>query len=80
MPVTRKLDEVITSIMAVSQDEIDCDKCFDQLDRFAELYASGEDPAAILPRIEQHLITCGDCQELYDALLSVLRSDIAGQT
>lgn len=74
-----KFKKLITNIMTASEDTADCDECFDHVDQFAEMYARGEDAAAILPRVEKHLAQCRDCGEEYNALLSVLRSDVSGQ-
>ena len=77
--MTKKLKDLLTTIMTTSEDEADCNTCFEELDRFTEMYAAGDDPAKILPHVEAHLKHCGDCREEFEALLSVLRADLSDE-
>lgn len=70
-----KAKRLLHDILTTEPNEADCLECFRELDRFAEMYQSGTDPAAIMPRIEAHLNRCGDCSEEYQALLSFLKSE-----
>lgn len=69
------LKRIIRGIVTTSVDEIDCDECFRQLDRFAELYLAGKDPGRALPLVQQHLETCNDCREEFEALLRALEAE-----
>ena len=72
-----KAKRMLRDIMTTKADEADCNECFEQLGKFAEMYQAGGDPAAILPRVEAHLNRCGDCQEEYQALLFILRAELS---
>ena len=67
------LKMLVREILATTPDEIGCDECFDQLDRFVELELAGRSAAVALPLVQKHLERCADCHEEYDALLTALR-------
>lgn len=54
-------------------DELDCDACFDAMDRFAELVMQGLPAHEALPLVHDHLQRCTDCREEFEALLAALR-------
>lgn len=49
-------------------EEIGCDECFEQVDRFVEMELSGLDVARTLPLVQEHLHTCGECRDEFEAL------------
>jgi len=59
--------------MTTRPDEIGCDECFEQLDRFVEMVLNGEDATAVMPLVQDHLDRCKACREEYEALLAALR-------
>lgn len=61
-------------IMSARPDEIGCDECFEQLDRFVDLTLAGKNAAEAMPLVQDHLNRCGDCREEFKALLAALRS------
>jgi predicted anti-sigma-YlaC factor YlaD len=71
---TPMLKQIIREIMATRSDEIDCDGCLEELDRFAEMVLAGKDAAQALPLVEDHLQRCKNCREEFEALLVALRS------
>jgi len=70
----KDLKKMVRSIANTKPDEIGCDECFDQVDRFAELKLLGKDAAEALPLVQDHLDRCGGCQEEFEALLDCLRA------
>jgi hypothetical protein len=56
-------------------EEMSCSDYFDQLPRYVELEASGEDTAALLPEVRHHMHQCPECEELYLGLLEALASE-----
>lgn len=54
--------------------ELTCQSTFELIDEYAEVAARGEDPAAVLPLVGQHLEICGECCEEYELLLKILKS------
>ena len=67
-------DQLVAMAMSTSADEIGCDEFFEQMDRFVELGLNGEDVAALMPLMQDHLDRCGDCREEYEALQRALQS------
>ena len=56
-------------------EEMSCSDYFDQLPRYVELEASGEDMAALLPEVRHHMHQCPECEELYLRLLEVVAAE-----
>ena len=65
---------MVRGIASTRVDEIDCDACFEQVDRFAEMVLDGRDAAGALPLVQDHLNRCDDCREEFEALLEALRA------
>jgi hypothetical protein len=68
------LRQMMHRIITTRTDEIGCDECFEQVDRFAEMLLDGRDAAEALPLVQDHLDRCGDCHEELEALLEALRA------
>jgi predicted anti-sigma-YlaC factor YlaD len=58
----------------LDRQEIGCDECFEELDRFVTMQLAGLDTAEALPLVQEHLHTCGECREEFEALLRALRA------
>jgi hypothetical protein len=69
-----KLKRMVRDIVTVSPDEIGCDECFEQLDRFVELELAGKNAAESLPLVQDHLDRCDNCREEFQALLAALQA------
>jgi hypothetical protein len=65
---------LVRGIVTTRSDEIDCDECFEQVDRFTEMVLDGRDAAEALPLVEDHLERCKDCREEFEALMTALRA------
>jgi hypothetical protein len=70
----KQMGELVKGILTTRPDEIGCDECYEQLDRFAELHLAGKDAAAALPLVQDHLERCQDCREEFTALLLALQA------
>ena len=68
------LKRIVHSALTARPDEIGCDDCFEQLDRFAEMVLAGKDVAEALPLVQDHLNRCRGCREEFEALLAALRA------
>lgn len=68
------LKRIVRDIMTTRPDEIGCDECFEEFDRFVELELAGKNAADALPLIQDHLDRCSDCHEEFQALLAALRA------
>ena len=75
----RKLDrnalkELIQSVMHVHHQDIGCDECLEEMDRFAEARLVGKEPDEALALVQQHLSYCPFCREEFEALLNALQA------
>jgi hypothetical protein len=68
------LKQMVRNVLTTRPDEIGCDECFEQLDRFVEMTLAGKNPAEALPLVQDHLERCHDCREEFEALLEALRT------
>lgn len=68
------LGKLVRAVAETREEEIGCDECLEQLDRFVEMRLSGLDAAAAMPLVQEHLQMCGDCHEEFEMLLEALRA------
>lgn len=68
------LKRMVRDVLTTRPDEVGCDECFEQLDRFVEMTLAGKSAAESLPLVQDHLSRCRDCREEFEALLEALRT------
>ena len=68
----RNTDELIGRLLGPAGPEIDCDGCFEELDRYVDLEAAGEDADAAIPGLREHLEGCPACREEHASLLALV--------
>jgi hypothetical protein len=68
----------IEQVLGPSGHEVGCDECFELLDQYVELELAGEDPAARLPRVRNHLLGCPACEEDHESLRDLVALQAAG--
>ena len=61
-------------------EEIGCEECFEQVDRFVEMELSGLDAARAMPLVQEHLEICGECREEFEVLLIALQATEVAST
>lgn len=66
--------ELVMMSLQTPEDEIACGECMDTLDQYVDLLESGEDPARVLPQLEEHLKVCRCCHTELSALLIAIQS------
>lgn len=69
------LGKLARALDMTREEELACDECFEELDRFVEMELAGLDAASAMPLVQDHLEKCGDCREEYEALLEALRAE-----
>jgi len=67
-----RLGKMARALAGTREDEIGCDDCFAEMDRFAEMILAGKSAKEVLPLVHQHLKQCADCREEFEALLDAL--------
>ena len=73
----KTLKKMVGNIISTRPDEIGCNDCFAQLDRFAELVLAGKNAAEAMPLVQDHLNRCTDCREEFEALLRAVQASAA---
>ena len=71
---TDTLKEIVLSIATVSDDEIGCQECFEELDQFVEMKLAGKNVADAMPLVQAHLDKCLHCREEFESLLDALKA------
>ncbi len=69
---------MVEAIFAAHEGDIDCDGCDAEMPHMVELINAGEDPALLLPAVQEHLNHCCDCREEFEALLAIVKAEKAG--
>jgi len=68
------LSKILFAIATTQVQELGCDECYAQMDRFIELQLAGKPASELLPLVKEHLARCADCEEEYLLLLDILAS------
>jgi hypothetical protein len=58
----------------VEKEDISCDELYMKLDEYVEREVDQRDAAYIMPLMREHLDTCPECCEEYEALLHVIKA------
>ena len=67
---------MLAMVQKTQEDELSCDDVHKLLDQYTEMALRGEDAAALLPLVHQHLDLCPDCLEEYEALTRILQAQV----
>jgi hypothetical protein len=71
------MNHELVRLLGPGEDEVGCDACFDELDRYVEAELSGEDPERTVPGLRAHLRGCPACREEYESLRDLLAAEPA---
>ena len=63
-----RFENWLRNIYETREEEISCTECFDLSSRYVELEIAGQDAAAQMPELRQHLNQCRACRDEYEAL------------
>ena len=69
------LQKIARALARTRPEEIGCDACFEEMDRFAEMVMAGKPAAEMMPLVQDHLDRCSDCREEFEVLMDVLRAE-----
>ena len=64
----KRFESWLKNIHETREEEISCTECFDLVSRFVELEVAGQDAAARMPELKQHLDQCRACRDEYESL------------
>lgn len=72
----KRFTRIMRVIFEVSQEEIVCEDCYNQIDYYVDMLRSGRDPGEILPKVKAHLGICPGCNDEFRALIKILEAQI----
>jgi hypothetical protein len=67
--------DVVARLLGPAGEELTCEECFEQLDRYVELELSGRGADVAVPGMRSHLDGCPACREDRDSLAALLGSE-----
>ena len=67
--------ELLSRLLGPAGEQLSCEECFEQLDRFVELDLSGREADAAVPGMRAHLEGCPACREDHDSLRALLDAE-----
>ena len=73
----RDLNDVVGRLLGPAGQEVGCDVCFAELDRYVELELAGEDADAAVPGLRAHLDGCPACREEHESLHALVAGEPA---
>jgi len=71
----RDLQQTLGRLLGPAEAEVDCDTCFEQLDRYVELEVEGADADAAIPGLRAHLAGCPACAEEHESLRALAAAE-----
>jgi hypothetical protein len=69
------LDPTLLLLLGSDEPELDCNECFEHLDRYVELELAGAPADALVPGLRAHLVGCPACAEEHESLRALLELD-----
>ena len=63
-----RFERWLRNIYETQDQEISCTECFELVSGFVELEIAGQDAAAKLPQVKQHLQQCQACRDEHETL------------
>jgi hypothetical protein len=63
-----RFENWLKNIYETREEEISCTECFDLVSPFVEMEVAGQDAAARMPELKQHLDQCRACRDEYESL------------
>ncbi|MDX6408371.1 MAG: hypothetical protein QOE13_1442 [Gaiellaceae bacterium] len=64
--------QTLARLLGPGTQEVGCDECFAELDRYVELELAGADADAAVPGLRAHLSGCPACREDYESLRALV--------
>jgi hypothetical protein len=71
------LKQALVRLLGPSGPEVDCDRCFADLDRYVELELAGADADTAVPGLRAHLDGCPACREEHESLKALVGGEQA---
>jgi hypothetical protein len=68
-------EELVVRLLGPSEEELSCEACFEQLNRYVDLELDGHDADALVPGMDAHLRACPACREDRESLRAFVEAD-----
>jgi hypothetical protein len=68
-------ERLIMRLTGPAEPELNCEECFDALDRYVELELAGATADTLVPGMHAHLEGCPACRADHESLLALLLAD-----
>ncbi len=68
-------EELVVRLLGPGEEELSCEACFEQLDRYVDLELAGHDADGLVPGMGAHLRACPACGEDHESLRAFLEAD-----
>lgn len=68
------LKKLARSIASTTDEEVDCEECFEVVDQFVDMKLQGKVAEEAMPLIQDHLSRCMACREEFEALLDAVKT------
>jgi anti-sigma factor RsiW len=73
--MTMAHEELVVRLLGPGEEELSCEACFEQLDRYVDLELAGQDADALVPGMDSHLRACPACREDHESLRAFVVSE-----
>ena len=74
-----RFERWLQNIYHTQEEEISCSECFDAVSHYVEVEVSGQDAAAKMPQLRQHLDQCPACRAEYETLRDIRQLEEEGE-
>jgi hypothetical protein len=71
-------EELVARLLGPGEEELSCEACFEQLDRYVDLELAGQDADGLVPGMRAHLRGCPACREDHESLRAFVEADGGG--
>lgn len=68
-------DPVLVRLLGTGEHAVDCDECFDQVDRYVEAEHARLPVDELFPGLRAHLAGCRTCAEEHESLRALLETE-----
>ena len=69
----RAVLDFLRVLESVPQEEANCDEVYARIDEYVDRELDRKDAAKLMPLVREHLDSCSECCEEYEALLDILK-------
>jgi hypothetical protein len=67
-------EQLVRRLLGPAEPELGCDECFEELDHYVDVAATGADADEAVPGMRAHLEGCPACREDYESLRALVES------